>query len=106
MWVLLVSQGSKQDKNSARNYLPMRLTPSGMSPLLTASFMLQLTRVGLFNFIPGLGKPLAAAIADVRVYPLLLGALAFSSVVFDLTGGRMARDVGLWMSKVGSTVVP
>ena len=87
---------------SKESYLPFKLNPTGMQPLIMAQCVLQAPTLfaNMFrnSFWFGLARFLEQPSVFIPVYFLLL----FSSAFLDVS--ETSKEISLWMSKVGDTI--
>ena len=81
------------------NYLPMRISPSGVGGLLISTLYINLA-AQLVGFLhQGLGNQLMRTLYRPTVLPLAVAVVSFLNVAVDWSAGRTVKDLGSWMQK-------
>jgi len=82
-------------------YLPFRINPTGMQPIIIASYLLHLPSQ-LASAVGGAWLALGAALGTPLVYYPLYFALLYASAFLDIN--ETSREVSLYLGKIGAIV--
>ena len=82
--------------------LPIRVSPSGVSVLLTVSLYLSYTPILLGFWSRDVRMRLSAWLMSSRVLPFAVSIFSFLLVTVDFTFGRLLGDLTSWMQRVSS----
>ena len=82
-------------------YLPFRINPTGMQPIIIASYLLHLPSQ-LASAVGGPWLALGAALGTPLVYYPLYFALLYASAFLDIN--ETSREVSLYLGKIGAIV--
>ena len=86
----------------ASAYLPMRIMPSGLQPLLMASFFINLLPSGVAMFSPALASALTAGVMSPTTMPWTFAAFVLLSegAMMLVSSKSQAHDFADWMNGV------
>ncbi|CAL8463377.1 g2911 [Coccomyxa elongata] len=86
------------------DYLPLRITPSGMGPLLMASFVFYMLPQVVAFVHPPTALAMASFLFNPNVLPWSFGLFVFLTMLLDFGSGNAAREMAEWMASVDAGV--
>jgi hypothetical protein len=94
--------GGEQQRQKGAAYLPLRILPNGLTPLLLCSYALSVLPTALNFVLPDVARALTASVLSPRALPWTFGVFV---VLFEAIGARLgarsvARDLADWLATV------